>query len=189
MFFKKPLKSTPPVPAADDKFTNQKDMLDALNRADESGMCSSLSNIVAKNYIKKGSTQLYTHSNWFVYLKASTVEDVQQSLGEKGQHSAFITTNTPYIVEEIPVERLSSQLKVEELGEHNLITFPVADTNSYHQIYVNKQGTQCVKFDPSLNKNTDPVNCLRLFDEFKKSIPKSNDPEKVVIVATTVPPL
>ncbi|KTD49754.1 hypothetical protein Lrub_0382 [Legionella rubrilucens] len=190
-------KGANPSSAAQQPFVSQGDMLHALNKDDENGLCGPLTNMVAEEHLRGAKkTTLFSQSNETVYYKAVEVESHQEDIRKidrsNGKHSAFIDTETPFQVDQIPAANLNS-LTLNDLGEHNLITFPVEGeakgSDPYHQIYFKRQQKDCVKFDAEQRHGEKKGNCQELFDAFKKSVSTGSDPSrppKQVIVARNV---
>ncbi|MFC7781267.1 hypothetical protein ACFQY6_06240 [Legionella taurinensis] len=179
---------------AQQPFVSQGDMLHALNKGEENGLCGPLTNMVAEEHLRGAKkTTLFSQSNETVYYKAVEVEGHQDAIRNidrsNGKHSAFIDTETPFLVDQIPAAKLKS-LTLNDLGEHNLTTFPVEGeakgSDPYHQIYFKRQEKDCVKFDAEERYGEKKGNCQELFDAFKKSVstqPDPSRPPKNVIVA------
>jgi hypothetical protein len=178
-------------------FVSQGDMLQALKKDDEEGLCGPLTNIVAKEHLRGAEkTSLFSQTNEDVYYQAVDVEHHQEVIRQKdrgnGKHSAFLDTKTPFVVDKIPAEDVD-KLTLPELGEHNLITFPVEGIvkgeDPYHQIYFRRQQKGCVKFDAEEKYGEKKGDCQVLFDAFKKSVagrPDPSRPPKQIIVARSL---
>ncbi|KTC97646.1 hypothetical protein [Legionella erythra] len=195
-WFKRKKKINNPGPAQQ-LFVSQGDMLQALKKDDESGLCGPLTNMVAEEHLQGAEqTTLFSKTNEVVYYQAVDVEHhqdiIRQTDRSNGKHSAFVDTKTPFEVDKIPAKDLD-KLTLPELGEHNLITFPVEGQvkgeDPYHQIYFRRQPQGCVKFDAEEKYGEKKGDCQVLFDAFKKSVASQPDPSrppKQIIVARSL---
>lgn len=148
--FKKFRQEAPPVkpvvPQEDQPkaLFNQGDILRAHGQTEEAeGLCAPLSNLYAK-YRMGVITAKFMEDQEIAYEQAVIEENHQVDLVEAQQdgiHSAFIDTQTPYIVKEVTFSDLSDKDKLEhQLGQgaqHALIHFPVTGKVD-HMIYLGR---------------------------------------------------
>lgn len=179
-------------------YSTQGEMLKALGKEEEDGLCNPLTNLFAKNQITgTHETDVLSKTNKAAYLAAVLEENHQDELrrkGADGKHSAFVDTQTPFEVQSIPAGEVPN-LKVDAVlptPGHAIITFPVEDpagSDAYHQVYLGKiSDTDCVSFDAEREGGRKKGNCQELFNDFVKSMSTRQDrnrPPKVVTVATT----
>lgn len=177
-------------------FSSQAEMLQALHRENEPGLCNSITNLFVESQITK-KPDITTKSNKDVYIEARIEEHKQNILrqeGKDGKHAAFVDTNTDYKVITIPVDN-SFSLDVNQIlptQGHTIITFPVEShtvNDPYHQVYLGKlENGNCQSFDASLRGGKRMGNCQDLLSTFTDQMSKCTDtnrPPKLVTVATS----
>ncbi|ARG98022.1 hypothetical protein [Legionella micdadei] len=193
--------SSEPKPTS--QYSSQDEMLRAVGRDDEAGLCNPLTNIYAKKQIAGSNPRenFSSETNVDVYLKAVEEEDHQQKLreeGKDGKHSAFVDTQTPYQVKTFPAGKEIELDEVLPTQGHAIITYPVEGKDGgddYHQVYLGRRlpsgegKSECISFDSSRKGGgVKEGSCNELLKEFLENVstrPELNRPSKKVTVATT----
>jgi len=181
------------------RYSSQAEMLKSLGRENEPALCNSLTNLFT-NYQITGTKKydIFSKNNGDAYISAVLYEDHQKELrlnGLDGRHSAFVDTQTPYCVHQIPAKE-AVNLKVETIlptPGHAMLTYPVDGDNvdDYHQVYLGrlpKSKSTCVSFDSEIKGGTKQGDCQELLSDFLKQMSVSEDsnrPPKVFYAATS----
>lgn len=175
------------------RYQNQEELLRVTGHSGEYGLCSPLSNMTAEKAITGDKRYDVTHmSNSQAYQSATDYEREQVELYKKGKdaaHAAFVRTNTPYQVTEIPVSEAKKRLTVAELtgqkqdNQHLLITLPAKEGDeTSHQVYLRYLGNgDCVGFDPNNDGGEKKAPCHQLVKQFFGALSSCEPDDKVTI--------
>jgi hypothetical protein len=177
-------------------YSSQEEMLQALGRENEPGLCSPITNLYTESKITN-SPDVLSQNNKDVYISSFIKEHHQEQLrqkGKDGKHAAFVDTNTEYKIHSIPTDATLT-LDINEIlptPGHTMITYPIESrkgNDPYHQVYLGKiKEDECLSFDPSLRGGERKGNCQELLNNFRDQVSTSKDnnrPPKRVTIATT----
>ncbi|WP_454783896.1 hypothetical protein [Legionella sp. WA2024007413] len=185
---------TPQPPSSDKTFTTQDEILDEVGAsADENGICSPVVNLYFEKKLGLRDDSFMTGSAEHIYKEAIKEKLHQIDLihqGKDGLHAVFVDHNIPYKTKQVKASESESEGTVEALlqdYDQALITYPTVSKDGErdrHQIYVEKIGNQCSRFDVNKKGGVEEMPCTLFYQKLAKKIAKThdeNEDEEVII--------